>query len=390
MKVLFISYWGIQEGLSRATVVPHVKILSQFNDVKKIYLVSIEREQGIESEQLGDKINHIPIYSLSFTLSLLDKFISYIRIPRMIIELVKKYDINVIITRGSSAGAFVTPIWKSIKIPVYVESFEPHAEYMQQTGTWSRWSLRYFLQIRSEINQQLLAAGLIPVAKNYENLLKTKGINPERLRTVPCCVDKDKFKFSPNARNRIRHELKIEHNTVGIYVGKFDGLYMKKEAFILFNLLFSYFDNFFLLILTPHNLKFIRKQLIELNSSNYHVSKVSHDEVPDYLSASDFGLALYKSFPANKYLSPIKVGEYWANGLPVLLTQGVGDESSFIEKEKGGALFEISNPTPAFRKIETVLKSQDHRSRIPVLAEKYRSFERVRKVYREMIIDGSF
>src|SRR5690606_23449123 len=43
-----------------------------------------------------------------------------------------------------------------------------------------------------------------------------------------------------------------------------------------------------------------------------------------------------KQIPVSIYQSPVKVGEYLACGLPILLTANVGDESALIEKQKLG------------------------------------------------------
>src|SRR5690606_39363867 len=72
------------------------------------------------------------------------------------------------------------------------------------------------------------------------------------------------------------------------------------------------------------------------------VAHVDHDEVPKYLSAADLAFSTNKSVPALQYLSPIKYGEYWAAGLPMITTLLEGDDARIIREESGGYLLDVS------------------------------------------------
>jgi glycosyltransferase involved in cell wall biosynthesis len=387
MNILFISYWSIKEGLTKSTVIPNVKILSGFKEISKIILVTIERDSLPKQSFIHPKIIHYPIQSRSFQIPLMDKLIDFYSIPRILTHLIHRHEIQKIIARGSPAGALAYLTWKKNMIPFYVESFEPHATYMLETGVWHKWDLRYLLQIRWEKKQLKHASGLMPVSENYEKELKSKGYPTEKIVTAPCAVDLISFLFNKGDRDKIRQELNIGNQITGIYVGKFGGLYMGQEVINILEAAISYFKKFYLIILTPTAIPQIEKRLSSLTSDQfgYSIHHVNHEEVAPYLSAADFGLALYKFFKSSQNLSPIKIGEYWANGLPVLLTSGVGDENHFIEREEGGTLFDISNPFPAFQKIEQILKSENYRTRIPKLAIKHRSFDPVIEAYRKLI-----
>ena len=387
MNILFISYWSFTEGLTQSTVIPNVKILSGFKKIKKIILVTIERDGLPEQASIHPKVIHYPIRSRSFPIPLLGKVIDFYRIPRILTELIRIHKIQKIIARGSPAGALAYLTWKKNKMPFYVESFEPHAVYMIETGVWKSWDPRYVVQKRWEKKQLKYAAGLMPVSKNYERELKSLGLSQEKIAIAPCAVDCRSFIFNKEDREVMRKKLRIGNRITGIYVGKFGGLYMNEEVFNILEALISTFKNFYLIIITPDPIPHIKDKLSVMTSDQFgfSVHHANHTDVVTYLSAADFGLALYKSFNSSQFLSPIKIGEYWANGLPVLLTNGVGDEYYYIEVENGGALFDVSNPFPACQKIEQILKSENYRSRIPELALKHRSFDQVTQAYRKLI-----
>lgn len=84
--------------------------------------------------------------------------------------------------------------------------------------------------------------------------------------------------------------------------------------------------------------------------------------MPDYLSAADFASGLHRSKP---YVSPIKIGEYWASGLPVFLTHGVGDDSEIVATEGDGAVFDLSRPESipsALALLRATLSQPDYRT----------------------------
>ena len=346
MRLLFISYWGIEEGLTKATVIPHVKLLSHYKKISKIYLVSIERNSGVNPRIISKKIIHKPLLSKSLSLKKVGQAIDFIQIPRNLTTYCRDLSIEKIIARGTLAGTIAYKVSMKTKIPFYVESFEPHADYMMETGVWKKTSFKYIQQKKWEIGQTTNASGIMTVADEYTKILKNRYPSIKNIMTVPCAVNPDKFKFNLEDRKVIRKQLGINSKKViGIYVGKFGGLYFDIYKLKFLTDLFSFFEDFGLLILTPVPEDHVISAFSSINISteNLIIRNVQHDKVPEFLSASDFGLSLNKSFDSGKYLSPVKIGEYWANGLPVLMTEGIGDERNFLEKEKGGVLFNEKN-----------------------------------------------
>ncbi len=122
-----------------------------------------------------------------------------------------------------------------------------------------------------------------------------------------------------------------------------------------------------------------------LPSERVFIASVPHEKVSGYLSASDFAFSLQSPKKSNLYLSPIKTGEYWASGLPILMTAGVGDDSRILQEENAGAVFKNYKDNwriaKGFNKIEELIKEPGIRTRLMQLAEKYKSFDIVEGVY---------
>lgn len=389
MNLLFISYWGIQEGLTQATVIPNINILSHYNSICKVILITIERGEIPQPAHINKKSKHIPISSKSNSRPLYGSIIDFIMIPKTLKKICNQFQIDKIIARGAPGGAMAYMVSKKTGIPYFVESFEPHADYMKESGVWKKLSFKYLFQKKWEKEQLRTTSGIMTVTDGYTNLLKNRSERELNILTVPCAVTMSQFQYNPTDRLMIRKDLGIvEDQTVGIYVGKFGGLYMDISDLHILEMLFKFFSDLNLIILTSSPNSEIFKMLSSYPGpeQKLHILYVPHRKVPKYLSASDFAISLVKPFHSAKFTSPIKHGEYWANGLPVLMTEGIGDECNFLEKEHGGVLFNENNLKSSLKKLQRIIEDPNHRKKIPEIARKYRSFDTVKQAYEMMII----
>lgn len=344
MNILYIGYWSVTEGLSEATIKPHLEILANMENINRIVYVSIERsKEKVKCTWDIPKMEHIPFYSPPKPF-FLDKIYDFTVLPKQLILLCAAQKITKIICRTTLAGAIGYLIWGKTRIPYYVESFEPHADYMLKSEVWTKFDPRYWLQYYFEQKQKLTASGLFPVSENYRRKLN----NQEKIRcpieVIPCSVDINKFQFKKSHRIAIRKHYNLSESViVGIYVGKFGDIYYDNEAFIFFKSCLNYFDDFFLFVLTPQDQVLIENKFkqVEYPLEKCWLGKVDHNEVSHYLSASDVAFSLHKTSQCSMAFSPIKNGEYWANGLPILTSEGIGDDSDIIKKEGGGLVVDF-------------------------------------------------
>lgn len=399
MRILFLSYWGLRDGLTTSTVFPHLRLLQERLDVTAIRLVTIERDAEAQEPIVfapgfaADKITFEPLRSRPSRNVILNKIEDFTRFPSELVAQVNDFKPDFILARGAPAGALAYLVWQKTKLPFYVESFEPHADYMLESGVWQRYDPRYLFQRYWEKRQKQLARGLMPVAENYRQQLMREGVGAERLATVPCSVDASAFAFDTVARQQVRQHVKFTDPVaiVGIYVGKFGGIYYDQEAFAVFRAVADYFGSAFrLIILTPDPVAGVEKRLVAAGLSlvHVHVTKAPHHEVPAYLSAADFAFATIKPAACRLFCSAIKIGEYWANGLPVLLPPGIGDDSAIVQAEGGGAVFDFTKPATlptALTQLEAIWRAPDSRARVRELALRHRDLDRARQAYTALL-----
>ena len=156
MNILYIGYWAFHDGLTSSTILPHLRLLAEFAEVKKVIFTSIERDKSMTHFRMHiNKVEHVPLYSTSSTLTLLNKFYDFSVFPKKLAKVCKENKIDIIICRCSPAGALGYLVWKKTQIPFIVESFEPHADYMLELGVWKKWDPRFLLERYWEKKQKL-------------------------------------------------------------------------------------------------------------------------------------------------------------------------------------------------------------------------------------------
>ena len=392
MKLLYLCYWGIDEGLTQATVFPQLRILAEMEHIHKIILSTIERDRKLVeySGPQHNKISFHPLYSKGLKPGVLNKIVDFVVFPQTLHKLVKAHGIDFILSRGTPAGSLAWKVFHKTGIPFGVESFEPHADYMLESGVWKKNGLKYRTQKKWEEKQKQDAQVVITVSHNYREQLLEEGLPADKVHTIPCTVDTDSFAFDARERVAIRERLHIpEDSVVGVYVGKFGDIYYDTEAFNLIRQAFDFFGpTFFMLILTPQSKTQIEDYIKQhgLNPERVVIDCVPHLEIPHYLSASDIAFSFVKPAPSRKYCSPIKDGEYWANGLPVLMGENIGDDSRLIAAHPhAGFVFNatFTNFQEGLRHIQYVLEPsriKETRTQNVALAKQERGREIVSKV----------
>jgi hypothetical protein len=105
--------------------------------------------------------------------------------------------------------------------------------------------------------------------------------------------------------------------------------------------------------------------------------KVPSFEIPIFLSTADYGLLIREISVTNRVASPVKFAEYLFCGLPVIISQSLGDYSEFVLRHECGFLsnnipFEKPNPGVKTRLKELAVKQftkQSHSAKYSKLLE---------------------
>lgn len=366
---------------------PSLQVLAERSDVDTVRVISFEKQDPEPYEFPWQNVSHFPIPRTPPGSVLAHSF-RFLKVLRQMRSAIKKGNTDLIICRGVMAGAYGYLLHRSTGIPFVVESFEPHADYMADSNTWVKGGVKYRFQKWMEKRQMEKAQALVTVAENYANVLRQNKVKSS-VYCAPCPVDLDRFGYAEDDRNRLRKELGFSDNdVVGVYIGKFgDIYYTPEEAWVLLGRVKQLQPSFKIMVLTDRD----RMELLRLAMSKgfeegeVTVKLVDHSEVSAYLSAADVALCLVRPSKHRPYCCPIKNAEYWAVGLPVIIPEGVGDDSEIIRSTGLGLVLEDmqgSNLTAERLRDLAALRTSDE---IFQLASQYRGIGRTKEVYNELL-----
>jgi len=255
--------------------------------------------------------------------------------------LILKHGAKLIYSEGFPGAIIAHYLSKINSLPHIIHTFEPHAEYMLESGVWSQNSWEYRIQKKVELVVANRASTLFTATNAYVQLLKDRGVS-SNIKQIPSCVDTTTFSFSEKERQITRTFLNYTNDDIVIcYLGKFGGMYMDSELFKFYNLCIKNNNRFKLLIISVEDDKKIYELAKQENiaPSQFQLVKLPRNKIPAYLSASDWGFIAVKPLPSKRFCSPIKTGEYWATGLPIIIPNGVADDFEMTKAHNLGISF---------------------------------------------------
>lgn len=389
---MVVTYWSYNDALVQAYTLPYLHIINKIlPSGSKIYLVTLEKNPGNYPEQMdtGNNIINIRLNYVPFSGKAALQWIKKIWFLR---KFIRKNEIDTIHAWCTPAGMIAYILAKSTKKTLIIDSYEPHAEAMVENGDWKKDSRAYRLLFKYERKMSHYASHLIAATHGMENYAREKyGISKSIPFVKPACVDLNQFNLSLRKDPSLLKELQFEGKIIGVYAGKFGGIYLREEFFEWLKTAIDHWgDKFRLLLLTAHSDSEIKEMADPFDIDQRFIVRkfVPHTEVPRYLGLADFAITPVKPVPTKRFCTPIKDGEYWAMGLPVIITKNISDDSQIIDENNAGFVLNELNQTnykSSVAHIDQLIqqtKSNDLVSRIRPLAEKYRNYTIAEAIYK--------
>jgi glycosyltransferase involved in cell wall biosynthesis len=398
-NIIVFTQWGYEEGLIQSYTLPYLRIIHKISPESKIYLITQEKS-GLErnKEKLDlikstlEKENIFLVPEKYHRLSKLKYFTTALNFIKHL-GLIWGNKISYIHTFCTPAGGYGYILSRFTGKKLVIDSYEPHSEYMRESGVWRENSFAYKIVSALEKKQAEKASFLIATTPTMVDFTEKRfNIRLKQYDVKPACVDLDKFVYSEEKARQTRKDLKIEDKIVCGYAGKFGEFYLKDEVFELFKEAFNYWGSKFHVLLLSDLQESELVQLSDkysLDRRSFTLMKAPHNLVPVFLSASDFAISTYRPAPSKRYCTPIKNGEYWALGLPVVITKDISIDSDIIEENNiGYVLKELSanEYRNAVKKIDDLLSGDRNelRNKIRNIAIKQRSYYIAENIYEKI------
>ena len=397
-NILIFSHWSFKDALVQTYTLPYVDIIRKIiSPERKILMITAEQEHIALTKDETDKINS---EWAGRNMELLPEPYNRFGLKKMIVstgnlfkwyQLIKKEKIKTIHAFCTPAGGIAYLLSKLTGADLVIDSYEPHAEAMVENGTWKKGGFAFRILFSLEKKQTQKAKALIGTTAGMKKYAAEKyGVAVKNFFVKPACVDLEKF--SPKEKDTLLlKELGLENKIVCVYAGKLGGIYLKAEVFDFIKACYdNWKDDFRFLMLTNASREEIDAECSRAGLPREVVINrfVFHTEVPAYLSLGDFAINPVKPVPTKRYCTSIKDGEYWAMGLPVVISPDISDDSGIIENEKIGVIVNFKQTTgmsKAVLEIKELLKSKKIlKNTIVQVAERYRSYRIANSIYQKI------
>jgi glycosyltransferase involved in cell wall biosynthesis len=204
-------------------------------------------------------------------------------------------------------------------------------------GHWQRdsWRYRGFKVAESQLFAH--ADGMVVLTERMRRWLTDEARLVARDRPVeviPCCVDLGRFAVDETARQQARAALGAGDRFVLAYAGNLNAWYCDDQMAQLFAAIRRRRPALFLALSRSPSER-LRAALARhgVPDADVRIGGVSPDEMPTRLAAGDAAVSFAEPRFSKIASSPVKVAEYLASGLPVVVNRGVGDQDALVGRE---------------------------------------------------------
>ena len=396
-NILILTHWSFKDALVQTYTLPYVDIIRKIiPGDRKIIVVTAEREKLALNEQEKEELKkgwekkNMLLVPLSYKRFGIKKMMGAISQIFQLVSIIKRENISVIHAFCSPASSFGYVLSKLTGAKLIIDSYEPHAESMVETGAWKRSGAAFQILFRLEKKLSKHAVHIIATTSGMKEYAREKyDFDLKDFFVKPACIDFNYF-FPRPKNERLLQELKLADKIVCVYAGKLGGMYLNEEVFDFVKSCYDYWgDNFRFLMLTIESDEKVAKHIQRTGIPPGIVVKrfVFHKEIPDYLSLGDFSINPQAPIPSKRYGSPLKNGEYWAMGLPIVISPKISTDSDIISANNIGVVINLQkkeNLAEAVKQIDQLLRNNSRETlqqKIFSIAKKYRSFEIAENIY---------
>jgi|JI10StandDraft_1071094.scaffolds.fasta_scaffold20423_2 glycosyltransferase involved in cell wall biosynthesis len=339
-RVLYLAYWGALEPLGQSLVVPAVLRFAELG--VEISLITFEKSEDLErTEVVRDLAERLSARGVrwhplryhkrpKWPATLFDALVAIVLSLRL--RLSGRFD--VVHARTFVAGPIGWFIARLLgaRFVYHNEGFYPDEQV--DAGVWALGSRVYQFAYGLETALYRHADGVVALSHASLPLIKQRRGNGAGLAVSPSVIDVDLFRARGAAPpDDAKAPLRF------CYLGSLGGRY-RVDDLMRFVAGVRERRATHLLVISRSEEALIHRAASEagLGSDAYTVRSVARSEVPTLLASRQVGLHFLPKTVGTIGGSPTKIGEYWACGLPVVISAGMGDVDDIVRREGIGVV----------------------------------------------------
>lgn len=334
-KVLYVSQNGLTEPHVVSQVIPYLERLGNKNE---FLLVTLEkRDANLKFRQmLAERLENAGIQwrARPYHRAPLGTIRDVILGRWFLRRLVQSFNPAIIHCRSYVPSAMAAPIARRRHTPWIFDMRGFQVEERVDANLLRRNGLAFrFLKWQESRLLESCDAAVV-LTRDAERMLQMDPAfaqRPRRIEVVPCCVDLERFRPSATAP--------ATPLPVIAYTGSIGTWYDAPSMAAFFAELRRQRPATLMLASLQPTREWddaLRAELVP--EAAVERARLTPSDVPAALRTSRAGLCLVRPSFSKRAASPIKVAEYLASGLPIVVNPGSGDFEAFVERERVGVL----------------------------------------------------
>lgn len=393
--ILFISDSSILSPVLHSQGMPLLKIMSESYDCSLVSFENFSNKKDSKFKYKSVQKKYSPFISFyrvelkkySFIPFWVNYFYSGFMSAR---KIVKEKKITIIHARS----LFPAVISMCIKIinPRLKLIYDNRGVFIEEQifmGRWKRHGIseKVFKMLEKRIIRK--ADHIVVVSEVFKNYLLTEYPEFKDLSQKVSVINNKTYTGQNIALGDLVKR-KMENIVTCVYSGSSAKWQNMREVFSFARNCLSKIDNYRFKILTYESFKF-SEELTAYNdlSETTEILSVDSEEVFDQLTCANFGLLLRENNIVNNVSSPLKFAEYLAAGLPIAVSEGVGDTEDIINRYKVGVVIKNKDYDLAISRLKELLEESDIYIRCRKVAQKEFNLDDSIEKYKKIYIDLS-
>lgn len=352
LPVLYITYDGLLDPLGGSQILPYLLRIARFG--VELTVLSFEKPDRFEArggslarELRADGIDWHP---LQFTQrgGAAGKAWDLVRMYARALTLAIRRKVRVVHARGmppAMAARWVKQLTGAAMI------FDLRGFWVDERVDKGGWDLsrrfdwlqfNHFKRIERKLLQ--LSDGLVVLTQAALKTVRTMGLNPDAVvRVIPCCADFEHFPLvDRKARAAARAALGLPEDALVLgYLGSIGQMYLPERFFEGFVAAARSVAKVHALVITPDTAAaadLVASHVPVDLQARVLVRSASREQVPELIAALSVLVNLVRPSPSRVGMSPTKLAECLAAGLPVICNSGIGDVAEQVAALDAGAI----------------------------------------------------
>lgn len=351
-RILYITYDGLLDPLGSSQVLPYVKSIAQSQG--GVVVLSFEKQERAVAGAVEKMIEllacNIVWKPLRFTTGLgpLGKIWDLVKMYFWGIFLARHYCVCVVHARGHLAAQIGFFIKRLLGTKLIFDFRGMWVDERVDKGGWDMHRPLHRLQYRQfkKVERKLFTQAdqvVVLTHKVVDEIVKLGATPASKITVIPCCADFDHFPLStPVLTAQAREVIGIPQDARVLgYLGSVGRMYMLDRFFRLFELAAGEHEDYHVLVITQDVAalrQVMSRALPAALHAKVHVKSASRAEVPNLLPAMDVLVSFIQPSYARMAASPTKLAECFAEGIPVICNDGVGDVAVQIQQMSAGII----------------------------------------------------